>query len=250
VSLFGAELHAVGLNGAVTEVLGWVERGGRDCRYVVTMNVDHAVLLRRHEGLRRAYGDARLVLADGMPVVLASRFLGRPLPGRVTGSDLVPALFEAAPQGRPLSVYLLGAGPGVPERAARKIESAWPQVRVVGSSSPPFGFESDPAENDAILNGIGAARPDLLVLGFGAPKQEVWLHTHRDRVRAHAAVCAGATIDFLAGEKVRAPLWMRRWGLEWLFRLASEPRRLAGRYALDAWIFPRLVWDEWRKGRR
>jgi N-acetylglucosaminyldiphosphoundecaprenol N-acetyl-beta-D-mannosaminyltransferase len=85
----------------------------------------------------------------------------------------------------------------------------------------------------------------VLVLGFGAPKKELWIHTHRDRVSARVALCVGATIDFLADEKPRAPLWMQQTGLEWCYRLASEPRRLVGRYARDAWLFPQLVWREW-----
>jgi N-acetylglucosaminyldiphosphoundecaprenol N-acetyl-beta-D-mannosaminyltransferase len=245
VSLFGFQLDLVGMSEAVETIYSWIAGGEQTCRFVVTPNVDHAVLYQKHAGLRRAYANASLVLADGMPVVAVARLLGHAIPGRVAGSDLAPALFDAAGLHGSLRVYLLGAGPGVAERAAKNITSRWLDVEVVGTYSPPLGFERDPDENDRILAQIAAARPDVLLVGLGAPKQELWVNAHRDRIEAAAALCIGATIDFLAGEKRRAPRWMRRVGLEWLHRVASEPRRLFGRYARDAWAFPRLVWREW-----
>ncbi|MGH7134958.1 MAG: WecB/TagA/CpsF family glycosyltransferase, partial [Pirellulales bacterium] len=113
--------------------------------------------------------------------------------------------------------------------------------RVVGTNSPPAGFEQDKAQNEAILKAIEDARPDVLIVGLGAPKQELWVHAHLQRLSAPVALCVGATIDFLAGEKRRAPRWMRQSGLEWLHRAASEPRRLAKRYVSDAWAFTWLV---------
>jgi len=158
----------------------------------------------------------------------------------------VPALFAAANDQQPLRAYLLGAAPGVAQQAAKNIESRWPVINVVGTYSPPMGFERDEAENREILHRIEAAAPDVLVVGLGAPKQELWVHRHRNRIRAKAALCVGATIDFLAGEKPRAPIWMQHNGLEWFHRLLSDPRRLLMRYARDAWVFPQLVWREWR----
>jgi N-acetylglucosaminyldiphosphoundecaprenol N-acetyl-beta-D-mannosaminyltransferase len=245
IKLFGFELDAIGMFEAVEQIYVWVARGQKDCRFVVTPNVDHAVLYQRHAGLRQAYANASLVLADGMPVVAAARLLGRRLPGRVPGSDLAPELFAAAARHGALRVYLLGAGPGVAERAAVNIAARWPAVHVVGTYSPPLGFERDRNENDKILAQIAAAKPDVLLVGLGAPKQELWVNAHRHRIEAAATLCIGATIDFLAGEKKRAPRWMRRAGLEWLHRVASEPRRLLGRYARDACIFPSLVAREW-----
>jgi N-acetylglucosaminyldiphosphoundecaprenol N-acetyl-beta-D-mannosaminyltransferase len=229
----------------VERVLRWKDEPEKGCRFVVTPNVDHTVILQKHAGLREAYARAGLVLADGWPVVAASRLLRRPLPGRVPGSDLVPALFEAANRAQGLRVYLLGAAPGVAERAAANIHKRWPAVTVVGQYSPPLGFEKDAMENGAILARIHEAQPDVLVVGLGAPKQELWVSTHQKEIAAPVALCVGATIDFLAGEKRRAPRWAQRIGLEWLHRLASEPKRLARRYAHDAWVFPQLVLKEW-----
>jgi N-acetylglucosaminyldiphosphoundecaprenol N-acetyl-beta-D-mannosaminyltransferase len=132
----------------------------------------------------------------------------------------------------------------VSERAARRIAVAWPSVDVVGCYSPPPGFEGDAAETAKILGLVASAAPDVLIVGLGAPKQELWVHRHHGQLQAKVALCVGATIDFLAGEKSRSPVWMRRAGLEWAHRMLTEPRRLAGRYARDAWVFPGLVWRE------
>ena len=243
--LFGIAIDALRMSEAVALLNGWMCEPSGECRYVVTPNVDHVVMLGERADLRAAYDEASLILADGMPVVLASRLLRAGVPERVSGADLVPALFNAADASSPRTVFLLGAAPGVADRAAANIEARWPAVRVVGTYSPPLGFEHNDAENAKILRLIADAAPDLLVLGLGAPKQELWIHHHSRDVNAAVALCVGATIDFLAGEKPRAPVWMQRSGLEWLHRLASEPRRLLRRYVRDAWIFPRLVVREW-----
>ena len=247
VRLFGVEIDPVGMREAVSCLHEWIAAPQSVCRFVVTPNVDHIVMLQHSEPLRNAYAAADLVTADGMPVVVASRWLGRPLPERVTGADLVPALFSAADPKRPLRVFLLGAALGVAERAASRIEATWKCVTVVGTYSPPLGFEKNADENRHILAQIAAVHPDVVVVGLGAPKQEQWVHAHRDRMAAKVALCVGATIDFLAGEKSRAPAWMGRVGIEWMHRLLSEPRRLFKRYVRDAFVFPRLVWREWRR---
>ena len=246
VRLFGFDIDAVRMPEAVSRIYDWIRSADGMCRYVVTPNVDHAVMYQENAQLRAAYESAGLVLADGLPVVLASRILKKPVPERVAGSDLVPAIFDSATESDRLRVYLLGAAPGVADTAAENIHHRWPAVEVVGTYSPPLGFEHDDAENDAIIERVSAAKPDVLVVGLGAPKQELWVYAHREQLQTPVALCVGATIDFLAGEKSRAPRWMQRSGLEWVHRLASDPRRLAGRYARDAWLFPKLVWREWR----
>jgi N-acetylglucosaminyldiphosphoundecaprenol N-acetyl-beta-D-mannosaminyltransferase len=245
VPLFGIELDAVNMAEAVSLLLQWIAAPQRECRFVVTPNVDHVVLLQENAALRAAYADASLVVADGWPIVTASRWLGQPLPERVAGSDLIPYLFAAQRSGPALKTYLLGAAPGVALRAAERIHARWPRVQVVGCDSPPPGFEYCSARSKDILERIAAAEPDLLIIGLGAPKQELWVHAHQERITTKVAVCAGATIDFLAGERRRAPHWMQRCRLEWLHRAASEPRRLARRYLRDAALFPPLVWHEW-----
>ena len=249
VALFGMEIDRVTLSEATAKVLAWCNHPTTSvCRYVVTPNVDHAVLLTHHSRLRKSYASADMVLADGAPIVAASKLLGHPLPERVAGSDLVPNLLSAAEHNqRPLRVFLLGAGPGVAKRATENIHRRYTGVEVVGTHCPPVGFERNPVANQVIFDAVAAARPDVVVIGLGAPKQELWIAKHQYRLEAKVAICAGATIDFLAGEKRRAPVWMQRAGLEWLYRLSTEPRRLAGRYFRDAVAFPRLVWSEWQR---
>jgi N-acetylglucosaminyldiphosphoundecaprenol N-acetyl-beta-D-mannosaminyltransferase len=248
VELFGVEIDRLRMDQAVAQLQAWVADSADCCRFVVTPNVDHVVMLQHHAGLQAAYRDAGMVLVDGAPVLWASRLLrphGGGFPERVAGSDLVPALFQATTTDSPLTTYLLGAAPGVAERAAANIRQRWPAVQVVGTYSPPIGFDRDEAENESIFGRLAAARPDVLIVGLGAPKQELWVHKHRERLNAKVALCVGATIDFLAGERSRAPVWMRDAGLEWLYRVATEPRRLASRYAKDAIAFPRIVAREW-----
>lgn len=247
IQLFGVSIDAVQMSDATARVFDWIDNRDGKCHYVVTPNVDHTVMLQEQPQLRDVYEHAGMVLADGFPVVLAARLLRKALPGRVAGSDLVPALCEQANRNKkPLRIFLLGAMPGVAQRAKENIQLRWPAVEVTGYYSPPLGFEKDDEENKKILAMIADAQADVLVVGLGAPKQEFWVHSHRDEIESPVALCVGATIDFLAGEKKRAPIWMQKTGLEWLHRMCSEPKRLAKRYARDAWIFPQLVWREWR----
>ena len=250
VSLFQTNFDAIRMPEAVDRLWQWIEDDQAECQYVVTPNVDHAVMLSESLQLREIYDAAGMVLADGWPVVSASRWLGRPVPERVAGSDLVPELLASARGDRPVSVFLLGGMPGVAQRAADQIRRRWPHADVCGTYSPPLGFEHDAAENQRIVAMVNDASPDVLVLGLGAPKQELWIHRHRAKLNTKVALCVGATIDFLAGEKRRAPRWAQALRMEWLHRLLSEPRRLAGRYAKDAWVFPQLVFREWWGERR
>jgi N-acetylglucosaminyldiphosphoundecaprenol N-acetyl-beta-D-mannosaminyltransferase len=249
IQLFNIKIDVLDMDGSVARIFTWLDAEARDCHYVVTPNVDHVVKLSENASFKAAYDQASLVVADGKPVVLASKLLGKPLPGTVPGSDLVPALFSHAQtrHNNELRVYLLGAGPGVAERASEKIHAQWPNVRVVGLYSPPMGFEKSPEECQKICAQINQTQADLLVIGLGAPKQELWVAKYQSELQVKAALCVGATIDFLAGEKPRAPMWMRRCGVEWLHRMASEPKRLVSRYLNDAVVFPRLFLKEWLK---
>jgi N-acetylglucosaminyldiphosphoundecaprenol N-acetyl-beta-D-mannosaminyltransferase len=246
VPIFGISIDALDMASAVAEILRWLDTPKELCRYVVTPNVDHLVKLEHHEQFRRAYADASLVLCDSRPLWWVARLIGKPLPSVVTGSDLVPAIFDAIRDSASTTrVFLLGAAPGVGEQARSAINERWKSLNVVDTFSPPHGFENDSAMCSHILERIRAAAPDLLLVGLGAPKQELWVHAHRDQIAAKAALCIGATIDFLAGTKRRAPRWMQRHGLEWLHRVSMEPRRLGARYAYDALNFPRLIAREW-----
>lgn len=248
--LFGIRVDRLRRPEAVAAVLRLSAERALPARYVVTPNVDHLMRLQEDDHFRTVYADASLVTADGKPLVWASRWLGDPLPETVTGSDLVPALFDAVQSaGKPLRVYLFGAGPGVADRAAGVITQRWPCVEVVGTCCPPMGFENDANACRAYAAGISAASPDVLIVGLGAPKQEFWVHRWRGELACGVALCVGATIDFIAGEKKRAPVWMQRAGLEWFHRMATEPRRLARRYLGNIAGFLPLLWREWRRHR-
>lgn len=245
IDLFGMTVDSLRMPEAVERVRSWIDEPFERMRYVVTPNLDHAILFQDRADLRAAYADASMTIADGQPLIWASRLLGKPLPERVAGSDLVPRLFDDADRrDSELTVFLLGAAPGVGNRAAETISNTWRNVRVVGVESPSIGFDQNEQENDRLLQAIEQAKPDLLLVGLGAPKQELWIHRHRDRIAAKASLGIGAVIDFLAGERKRAPVWMQRCGIEWLHRVAQEPGRLGKRYAYDAWRFPRLLWNE------
>ncbi|MDA7950520.1 MAG: WecB/TagA/CpsF family glycosyltransferase [Pirellulaceae bacterium] len=249
--LFDFEFDSIRLSQAAEQILRWTKEDQHHCRYVVTPNVDHIVKLQTNKQLQAAYRHASMILADGWPLVWASRKFGRPLPERVAGSDLPAALFEhdltKDRHTKPTQVFLLGAAPGIAAKASKNIQKKWGHIQVCGTYSPPLGFEKDPAENQKIIDRINLLSPDLLILGLGAPKQELWIKEHHQQLDVKVALCLGATIDFMAGHKSRAPRWMQKWGLEWTHRMLSEPKRLAKRYLYDAVQFPRILWREWRK---
>ncbi len=241
IELFGITIHNVTMAEAVEGVRRLLAGDGK--HILVTPNVDHIVRLSRDTEFVDAYRRASVVLADGMPVVWASRWLGRPLKERVTGSDLLPLVCGLAAEGG-YSVYLLGAMPGVAETAIANLKRRFPGLRVAGCYSPPFGFERDEAENAAIIQRINTALPDILFLGLGPAKQEKWIARHVDALDIRLALCIGAGIDFLAGSVQRAPVWMQRSGLEWLYRLRREPQRLWRRYLVEDTAFAGILWRE------
>jgi N-acetylglucosaminyldiphosphoundecaprenol N-acetyl-beta-D-mannosaminyltransferase len=246
VHLFGVDIDLLSMSETVQIIRQWMAADETECKFVVTPNVDHIVKVQSDIGLQAAYVKASLIVTDGKPVVWAANLLGVSVPGTVPGSDLVPAIFDDAQATQtPLTVFLLGAMPGVADRAKAAIHAKWPMVKVVGTLSPDFGFDKKEADSKAICSIVNASKANLLVLGLGAPKQEIWITRYAPLLTVKAALCVGATIDFLAGEKARAPMWMRKVGLEWLHRMISEPKRLAKRYLVDAVVFPKLVFCEW-----
>ncbi len=227
---------------AVATVERALARGLRG--YVVTPNVDHLVLYRESEPFRTACDGAALRLADGMPIVWASRLLGRPLRARTAGSDLFPELCKMA-AAHAYRVFLLGGAAGVAERAAIRLTARFPGLRVAGVYAPPDGFEHESEAAEAAVSAVNSARPSVLFVALGTPKQEVWVHRHWEALDATVAVCCGAAIDFAAGVQIRAPAWMQQAGLEWLWRLARDPRRLWRRYLVRDAAFLGIFLTEW-----
>ena len=230
--------HAVTFNEAVHLLVALAQ--GDEPTYAVTANVDHVVRFHRCPQVRTLYTDASLILADGTPLVWVSRLLGRPLPERVAGSDLLPRLCaEAANCG--LSVFFLGGSPGTAQRAADVLRERHPRLEVAGTYCPPYGFETDPEESERIVHRIRDTAPDLLFVGLGSPKQERWIATNRNACGAKLSIGIGISFSFVSGAVRRAPTWMQRIGLEWAHRLIQEPRRLGRRYLIEDTFFLRLV---------
>ncbi|GEJ58059.1 WecB/TagA/CpsF family glycosyltransferase [Anaeromyxobacter diazotrophicus] len=219
-------------------------RGGA----VFTPNVDHVVLASRVPDLARAYAAADLSLADGVPVVWASRLLGAPVPEKVSGSDLLLPLVERA-AARGWRTYLLGGAPGVADEAAARLRARFPALVVAGADAPRLTVDGAGDESAAALARLAAARPQLVLVALGAPKQELWIHRHRAALAPAVAVGVGAALDFAAGRVRRAPRWVSRAGLEWLWRLAREPRRLWRRYLMQDPAFAAILWRALRARR-
>lgn len=242
INLFGLPFNNVNLVEALDYCEVLLRAGKRGL--VVTPNTDHIVKLSHDSVFREAYERAVIIVADGTPLVLASYVLGKPLKSRVPGAALLPAVCERATQ-RGWRLFFLGGRPGVARLAAARLTERYSGLNVVGTYAPPFGFESDPAECRRIVTMVNAARPDILFVGVGAPKQEKWSAAYLEDVRTSLIFCTGAAYDFAAGTVQRAPLWVQRIGLEWLFRLLQEPRRLWKRYLIDSLAFLPIVFLEW-----
>jgi N-acetylglucosaminyldiphosphoundecaprenol N-acetyl-beta-D-mannosaminyltransferase len=229
VRLLDLELDAVSESDAIRTVMRGLEEG--EGGFVVTPNLDHLRQLSRKPELAALFGKADLVVADGMPLIWASRLQGTPLPERVAGSELIWSLTaEAALRDR--SVFLLGGAPGACERAEARLRSCYPGGRFAGNYCPPFGFEYDADEIERIRQTLRAADPDIVFVGLGFPKQERLIAYLRSDFPSTWFLGVGYSFSFVAGETPRAPDWMIRLGLEWLHRLGHEPRKLASRYLL------------------
>jgi N-acetylglucosaminyldiphosphoundecaprenol N-acetyl-beta-D-mannosaminyltransferase len=236
VLLVGLEIDPVTEADVVAHVRWALERGagGR----IVTPNVDILRQAARDEAIRADLAGADLVVADGAPLVWAARLAGTPLPERVAGADLIWSLSGGlAEDGR--SVYLLGGEPETEtqlegaHRAASRLTSRYPGLRIAGHASPRYGFDASPAELDAVCAELVEAKPDLVFVGIGFPRQERLIARLRPDLPGAWFLGCGAAINFVAGDVRRAPEAFQKSGLEWLHRLATEPRRLARRYLRD-----------------
>jgi N-acetylglucosaminyldiphosphoundecaprenol N-acetyl-beta-D-mannosaminyltransferase len=224
-------------NVSTAETIAAIDRmvASRQPHYLVTANVDFLVQAQEDVELRRILFDAHLVLCDGTPLVWASRLLGNPLLERVAGADLVPLLLRVAAE-KGYRIFFLGATEESCTQAVNRLQKLHPKLIIADHYSPPFNklLEMD---HDEIKRRILAAKPDLLFVSFGCPKQEKWIAMHYRSLGVPVSAGVGATIDFLAGTVKRAPVWMQRVGMEWIYRLAQEPRRLFKRYFKDLWVF-------------
>lgn len=217
-------INAAPFDDVLSRVLAAPDTGERLSVHFATA---HTIVEAHDDPRLRAALAAGLVEPDGMPLVWLGRRAGLPVE-RVCGPDFLPALVKGGiPDGR--THYFFGGAPGVPESLAVRLAAQFPGMRVAGTMSPPFRSLSH-EEDDAIVEQINEAAPDYVWVGLGSPKQDIWVAEHRSRLHASTLLAVGAAFDFHAGIHRRAPSWMQRTGTEWVYRLASEPRRLAGRY--------------------
>ena len=207
-------------------------------------NAQLVTLAARRPQFAAALRSSDLCVPDGISIVLACRLLGQPVQERVTGGDLMVQLCIECAQHR-LSVFFLGGLPSAAELTARKFEGMYPGFRTAGISCPPQGFERNPVECARIRQQIAEAQPDLLCVAFGAPKQEIWMAENCPTLPIGAALSVGAALDTQAGLRKRAPQWTQRIGMEWLYRLMREPRRLRRRYLIGNFEFTFLIARQW-----
>ncbi len=266
IKLFDVPFDVLSLEQALDVLVG-MAKGDRPT-YTVTANVDHVVRFYRNPAVRTLYTQADVVVADGMPLIWASWLLRKPLPERVTGSDMLPALCAKAAE-HDLSVFLLGGSPDVEgmvtesgsaaahhcctpcrercdvpcaaRRAAQVLQARHPKLRVAGTYCPDFGFEKDAAESARILAAVRAAQPDFLFVGLGSPKQEQWIVDNYIASDAKVSIGVGVSFSFVCDHVTRAPRWIQHAGLEWAHRLVQEPRRLWKRYLMNGIALPMLM---------
>ena len=243
IFIFGVHIDNLTLAETVDRIETMIKSGTTHQHAVV--NVDKIVKLQRDPELRDALLDCDLINADGQPVVWASRLLGQPLRARVTGVDLFDALIVRCAE-RGYRPFLLGARQGVVERAAEVLRAQHPGLQIAGFCN---GYWK-PEEEESVVEKIRAARPDILFVAMSSPKKEFFLRQWKEQLQIPFVMGVGGTVDIVAGVVKRAPDWMQWCGLEWLFRLLQEPRRMWRRYLVEDMAFFGLLLREWRAQRR
>lgn len=241
VNILGVAVHCVDFATTQTVIAAWMAADDTRCRQICTVNPEFIMDARRDPAFAATLGRADLRVPDGVGVLWAARLHGVPLRERVTGSDGVDIFCRQAAQAG-WRVFFLGAGPGVAERAATILSARYPSLQVAGC----YAGSPDDDAWPAIHAQLVAARPDLLFVAYGHPRQDFWIDRHRDELPARVAIGVGGALDFVAGVAVRAPVWMQRLGLEWLHRLWREPWRWRRMRKLPrfAWL---VLWHSLRR---
>lgn len=237
--LLNTYINNVNMDEAVQMIESMVDE--RKKSYIVAVNVDVIMKIERDHYLKKITDNADMVLVDGKPLVWISQLHNRPVKAKISGSDLVPLLCNKAAE-KGYALFILGGRDGIAKQAQNELQQRLPNIKIVGTYAPPLGFEKNKEELDRINDMISEAHPDLLIACFGCPKQEKWIYENYKKYDATVSICAGATVDFLAGNVKRAPSWMSEHGFEWLYRFLQEPTRLFKRYFVDDIKILKLVW--------
>ncbi|MCC5619621.1 WecB/TagA/CpsF family glycosyltransferase [Nostoc sp. CHAB 5836] len=221
----------------LTEVLENLSNG-----IVFTPNVDHIIKLQKDRDFSKIYNMADYKLCDSQVLMYASKFLGTPLKQKISGSDFFPAFYTYHKNNKDIKIFLLGGPPGIAAKAKNNINNKVTREIIVGEYSPSFGFENNLKECMEIVEMINKSEATVLAIGVGAPKQEKWIYTYKDKLpNVKIFLAVGATINFEAGEVKRSPKFLSNLGLEWLYRLLSEPQRLWKRYLIEDLPFIYLI---------
>lgn len=243
ITLFGLNMDALTLEQTLAALCTKVKQ--RPTTVVVTPNVDHIVSLSEQPTLRALYGAADFIVADGMPLVWASKLLGTPLPERVNGTDMFEALCKEA-QMNGWRVGALGGMPGQETELLAGMAKAYPGL-YLEIQSPPMGFDYTSDAAKTYVTWANQSRLDILFVCLGFPKQDQWAMHHRAALDVGLVLGVGASMEFVTGLRSRAPVWMQKSGLEWFWRLSSEPTKLWRRYLVRGPRFLGIFWREWRK---
>ena len=228
--LLNTYVNNVNMAETVEAIESMIVNGGK--HYIVAINVDVVMKIEEDKYLKEITDKADMVLVDGKPLVWIANYHKHPIKAKISGSDLVPLLCKVAAE-KNYSVFIIGGKDGIAEQAKKKLEEKHPGIDIVGTYAPPFGFEKDGVELQKINEMVSSVHPDLLIACFGCPKQEKWIYENYQKYDAKVSICAGATVDFLAGHVNRAPKWMSEVGLEWFYRFLQEPKRMFKRYFID-----------------
>jgi len=235
VNILGVNINNISLYEATEIIL--LRAINKEIGYVVTPNVDHIVRLNNNTKLKNIYNNAFIAVADGMPLVWMSRLIGKPLKERVTGVDLFESICKHSISYKS-RLYFIGGELGAAEGSVIKLEERFPGIQVVGAACPPFEFELDSKLNDQFIKEIRSSRPDILFVGLGSPRQEVWLAQNLKATGASVGMGIGVSFSYTAGILARSPAFLQSCGLEWMWRLIHEPKKLWYRYLIrDPLIF-------------
>lgn len=246
ISMFGMTINNVVLSEVFAAISRQIET--REPGYMLTPNVDHVCEFQENAEFRDAYRNGFLVVADGMPILWSSKLLGKPIKEKISGSDLVYSLSEYAAQ-KGYSVFFLGADEGVAQKASEILAEKYPGLKVAGVYCPPMGFDKDPERLAESIRIVKDAEPDICYVALGAPKQDLWNYRNHRETGVPVHVGVGISLNFVTGDIRRAPRWVQRISLEWVWRMFQEPRRLMKRYLIRDMYFLPLLWREFWSSR-
>jgi len=234
ITVLGTKIDAVQIPDIIQCMEDWIVKSNHR-NYIVAANADTIVTAKFNVPVQKAVNESSLAIPDGFPLVFMGRLHGYPLKNRAYGPDLMLEFLKVSEEKR-YSHFFYGATEETLNRLKKNMIALFPRINITGSYAPPFR-PLTPEEDNGVVKMINSASPDVLWVGIGCPKQELWMHGHRERLDIPVMAGVGAAFDFLAGVKPQAPYWMQNNGFEWLFRLITEPKRLWRRYLINNFLF-------------